>query len=139
MPHSSDQSPEIITSQPSTRVWSLDTGRPWRGRCLLLMLSILIIIAMIIGTVFVAHHYYHEWGGQGFLKARSRNERRYSTNLYGCLPLRRVIAKGALGVHRLEHVKGTKIRSVLPFYSCGDQQSSCEAYGLPVGPNIRDT
>jgi hypothetical protein len=139
MAYTSDRSPEIITSRPSSRAWSLDTDHPWHGRCLLLMLSILIIIAMIIGTIFAAHRYYHEWGGQGFLKARSSDDQKDSNNPCSCLPLRCVIAREAPGVHRFEHVRGTKMSSVPPFYSCRDQQNSCEAYGLPVGPDIRDT
>lgn len=94
---------------------------------------------MIIGTIFVAHHYYHEWGGQGFLKISSRDDRKDSNNPYSCLPLRRIIAREAPGVHRSEHARDTKLPSVPPFNYCGDQQNSCEAYGLPVGPDIRDS
>ena len=138
MAHSSDQSPEIITSSPSIRPWSFNKGHSWRGRYLLLILCIVIIIAMVIGTIFVAHHYYHEWGGQGFLKARNTDGRKKSNNSYSSLPLRRVMARGAPGVHTSEHARGTEMHSVPSFYSCGDQQNSCEAYGLPVGPYIRD-
>lgn len=94
---------------------------------------------MIIGTIFLAHHYYNEWGGQGFLKARNSNDQKGPNSPHNYLPLRRVIARDTPGVHRSEHARGIKLRSVIPFYSCGDQKTSCEAFGLPVGPNIRDT
>jgi len=36
----------------------------------LVALSVMIIIGMVIGIIFIAHYYFHIWGGQGLMKAR---------------------------------------------------------------------
>jgi hypothetical protein len=103
-----------------------------RGRVLLVVLAVAVIIGMIIGLIFVAHHYYHMWGGQGFLKARSNILDPQNTEiLYSVLPLRQV-AKATQELYGFDHSGVKKSRSILPFYPCGDQQQSCEAYSRPV-------
>lgn len=91
----------------------------------------IVVLVMILGVIFVAHKYYHDFGGQGFLKYRGsgyfeQREGDYANKLY--LPLRKV------ETWDLEHVvwgKRSPERNV-PFYQCGDQMNSCEEYYQPV-------
>jgi hypothetical protein len=101
---------------------------------LLAIVAVLIIIAMIIATVFVASYYYHQYGGQGFLKARALledvSERQTSLN---SLPMRSVMQNGS---QTIREVEGGRIAASVPFSPCGDQQSGCEGYGQPVGLHL---
>lgn len=98
-----------------------------RRRCWLLALSVVVVIAMIVGIVFAAHQYYREFGGQGWLKTRTQHPDGPSidtTQLY--LPNRQIqmLKKPSFW----ERLAGDNI----PYYTCGDQQNSCESLGQPV-------
>jgi hypothetical protein len=90
-----------------------------RRKCLAVM-GVVVTIGIIIGIVFSAHYYFHIFDGQGFLKSRHsyRNE-----------------DDSRLAVMFLLMRRRTKIDSsatTIPFYVCGDQENSCEAFHLPV-------
>ena len=95
--------------------------------------AVILLLVMCLGIVYVAHHYYVTFGGQGFLKARkqdaaSRAETADAPVVY--LPLRRV------ATFNMDSGFGWSSRSPMevPYYACGDQETSCEAYGQPVRP-----
>ena len=94
---------------------------------LIFFLAGMIIIIMAIGLLFVAHQYYLEFGGQGWLKVRDENlEQRhvFAHNLF--LPLKRQERWTTTVRHRSP-------QNEVPFYQCGDQENSCETYNQPVG------
>jgi hypothetical protein len=86
-----------------------------RRRCWLGFGAILVLSIMCLGVVFVAHHYYRTFGVA-------------SPRLY--LPLRKI----EVGKEDISLDSGWARRSPMevPFYACGDQQNSCEAYNQPV-------
>ncbi|THV54192.1 hypothetical protein BGAL_0032g00200 [Botrytis galanthina] len=98
----------------------------WRGW--LCYLACLLVIIMIIGIVCSAHVYYHDMGGQGWLKLKRRSQGRFDqvqSFSEVCLPSR-----------HLEHYSpmfalSPRIPATVPWYTCGDQQNSCEAYAHP--------
>jgi hypothetical protein len=97
-------------------------------RILLLLLAAVTTVVIITGIVFVAHQDYISFGGQGFLKAGSEDQFsaiRDLPELY--LPIR--------AIETFNDQSGLTKRSPgnVPFYTCGDQQQSCELYGQPVG------
>ena len=106
-----------------------------RRRCWLTIGAVLLLLVMCLGIVFAAHHYYIEFGGQGFLRTRDQ----YATLDFDApklfLPLRKVAKLGQDG-------RWSRSLMEVPYYACGDQQSSCEAYNQPVSslntqlPNI---
>lgn len=70
-----------------------------------------------------SYSYYHEDGGQGWLELRAE----FKSPVH--LPLRKVdVCKDD------DSIFGWSRRATegVPFYACGDQQSSCEAYNQPV-------
>ncbi|KAI9643899.1 hypothetical protein NHQ30_007250 [Ciborinia camelliae] len=90
---------------------------------------------MIIGIVFSAHVYYHDMGGQGWLKLKQRNlEGNDQVQNFSqvCLPSRQ------LGPYNSVFALSSRTPATVPYYTCGDQQNSCEAYAHPVSlyPNI---
>lgn len=100
----------------------------WRGW--LCYLACLLVIIMIIGIVCSAHVYYHDMGGQGWLKLKKRSEEQFGQvqNFSEvCLPSRQ------LGPYSLGFTLAPRIPTTVPYYTCGDQQNSCEAYAHPVG------
>ncbi len=109
--------------------------REWHlCRYVLVALSVVIIISMVIGFIFVAHYYFHILGGQGFLKARGLvPDLRGDEKLQSCLPLRSM-ARPTDGMHGFDYSGVKRSPSILPFYPCGDQQNSCEAYYRAVSP-----
>lgn len=100
-----------------------------RRRCWLSVSAIILLLVMCFGIVFAAHHYYVSFGGQGFLKARDQ----YATSEFDApkvyLPLRKVATFG-------EDSSWSRSPMEVPYYACGDQQASCEAYNQPVSPPI---
>jgi hypothetical protein len=92
---------------------------------------VVLLLVMCLGIVFAAHHYYVTFGGQGFLKTREQHatsqvEVVNPPMVY--LPLRQVTTSdkdGSSGWSRRSPME-------VPYYACGDQQASCEAYGQPV-------
>lgn len=122
-------SPPEMPSIPST-----DDSRRFRssrrGIVLLVLFALLMIGAMVTGIVFVAHTFYHEFGGQGFLKVKVRNG---VSDIVGrptlYLPLRVNESQRSP-----EYFSGSAKRSLgnVPFLPCGDQLLECEKYGQPV-------
>jgi hypothetical protein len=115
---------------PSSSSQQLQRSR--RSRVFLTILFVAVIIGMVVGLIFVAHHYYNMWGGQGFLKARKHIlDSQHTEIVHSFLPLRQIttVTQGFNGFG-----EGWEKRSpsILPFYPCGDQQQSCEADGQPV-------
>ncbi|KAM3079387.1 hypothetical protein ACMFMG_005819 [Clarireedia jacksonii] len=102
----------------------------------LIYLAALMVIIIVIGLLATAHTYYHEMGGPGWLK--SKRERVEVEHTYPrqsipepqiCLPSRRfAFEKGDVSPL---YINGRSPANV-PYYTCGDQQNSCEAYGHPV-------
>lgn len=102
-----------------------------RTRYSLGALAIIVIIAMVIGLIFTAHQYYHDFGGQGWLKARMQHEDRNTADIAQLyLPMRQsqVFREQPLS----ERQETNPYYANVPFYTCGDQQNSCQAYGQPV-------
>lgn len=105
-----------------------------RRRYWLSALAVLFIVIMVVGIVLVAHKYYHDLGGQGWLKMRRDTvglEAKDVPDVY--LPLRKVEVRDgdeSLLVYGIGYIRRSP--EDVPFYLCGDQQQSCEAYGQPV-------
>jgi hypothetical protein len=98
-----------------------------RHRWLLYPLAGLILLVMAIGLLFVAHQYYLEFGGQGWLKTRKEGQGQNeisADNLF--LPLRKQ------EIWSLDTRRKSPQNDVA-YYECGDQQNSCETYNQPVG------
>ncbi|PMD45200.1 hypothetical protein L207DRAFT_578136 [Hyaloscypha variabilis F] len=92
---------------------------------LICFLAGVIILIMAIGLLFVAHQYYHEFGGQGWLKVRDKSQEQedvFARNLF--LPLKK--RKGWI-----TDLQRRSPEDEVPFYQCGDQENSCEAYNQP--------
>lgn len=142
-PHSSPVS--STKSRSSSFVQYLHTKR-----VILSILSILITIGMVIGLLFVAHHYYHMWGGQGFLKSRTIEEAldtlffpmrdspgKADAESKLCLPMRKVTEFDNIFLEHDPELRravsaGSPPNNTIPFYVCGDQAQDCEAYSQPV-------
>jgi hypothetical protein len=104
-------------------------------RYVLVVLSVMIVVGTVIGIIFVAHYYFNFWGGHGFLKARKLVPgRRSDERPQSCLPLRSIWQPiGEINdIHGFDHSGVKRSPSTLPFYPCGDQQNSCEAYSQVV-------
>ncbi|TEY65802.1 hypothetical protein BOTCAL_0136g00240 [Botryotinia calthae] len=97
----------------------------WRGW--LCYLACLLVIIMIIGIVCSAHVYYHDMGGQGWLKKRRSQERFDQLQSFSevCLPSRQ------LEPYNPMLALSPRMPAAVPWYTCGDQQNSCEAYAHP--------
>lgn len=129
--------PQPIQSKPLTTPspFRSCSGRSnFRGfskrRILLFLLAIIVLALMVIGIVFAAHRYYIQFGGQGWLKKRTLKmgvPEPILPHLY--LPMRQVesIAEVAVSWGLAERTPGN-----VPFYTCGDQQESCEEFSQPV-------
>jgi hypothetical protein len=101
-------------------------------RYVLVILSVAVIIVMIIGLIFAAHYYFHIWDGQGFLKARRPvPDLRSDEGPRSCLPLRSM-AQPTDRIYGFDYSGVKRSPSITPFYPCGDQQNSCEAYHQAV-------
>ncbi|TVY47099.1 hypothetical protein LOCC1_G001742, partial [Lachnellula occidentalis] len=96
--------------------------------CWLSALAVLFLVVMVVGIVLSAHRYYQDMGGQGFLKTR-----RLTSPSNICLPLRKLEIRDGHGEGLLVSSTDYSRRSGenVPYYTCGDQQHSCEAFGQP--------
>jgi hypothetical protein len=94
-------------------------------------LALVVVLVMISGVIFAAHHYYHDFGGQGFLKFRSQLQESHAVvDTHVFLPLRQV----ELWPHS-PPILGRSPED-LPYFTCGDQQNSCESLQQPVSRKI---
>lgn len=99
-------------------------------RAWLCYLACLLVIIIIIGIVCSAHVYYHDMGGQGWLKLKQRSfegSDQFQNFSQVCLPTRQ------LGFDNSRFALNSRTPVNVPYYTCGDQQNSCEAYAHPVG------
>jgi hypothetical protein len=87
--------------------------------------AFIVLVVMIIGIVFAAHKHFVDFGGQGFLKARivEREVMPHESHVL-FLPLRQISLHNSAIPNRSP--------KNVPYYACGDQQHSCEAYNQPV-------
>lgn len=102
-----------------------------RRSCWLGTLCGVVVVVMIIGIVFTAHQYYHDMGGQGWLKTRTQHRNGIPTSkaqVY--LPMRQV------QILRQPSVWERQSGDNVPYYTCGDQQNSCESFHQPVSLNM---
>lgn len=124
--------PVQVISFPSSS--SSARGTRLRKRYWLSALALLLVAIMVIGIVLVAHKYYHDMGGQGWLKIKRSSfgpVEETTPDVY--LPLRAVEncdSEKSLLVYGVGYIKRSP--EIVPFYACGDQQHSCEAFGQPV-------
>lgn len=132
MEESANSSPEVITSHLSSRSSFSYIKAHRRIQCLLIGLAIIIIIAMVVGIAFVAHYYYHSWGGQGFLWARYPLETlQGSRRPRSHLPFLQM-ARPTPQICKSDYTRIKRSPEIPPFYLCGDQENSCGAWGGPV-------
>jgi hypothetical protein len=130
--------PTVGRTDSQSSFWRSNAYLRERRLCrhILVILSITTIIGMLIGFVFVAHYYYHILGGQGFLRARQVdlifNDDEMSQS---CMPLR-TMAQSTNAVYEFGYSRAKRRPSIIPFYPCGDQQNSCEAYQQAVSSVI---
>ncbi|KAE8445668.1 hypothetical protein EG329_012965 [Mollisiaceae sp. DMI_Dod_QoI] len=81
---------------------------------------------MVIGLAFTAHQYYHDFGGQGWLKARTQHREGNSANIAQVyLPLRQIQR------FKESSINERQVGKNVPYYTCGDQQNSCESFSQP--------
>jgi hypothetical protein len=115
LPYQSFQSPTKSFRQYASR------RRAW-----LCAAAVILLLLMCAGIVVAAHHYYVMFGGQGYLKIRSDEATSEVDAPRVYLPSRKVATFSEDG--------GWNKRSPMevPYYACGDQQNSCEAYNQPV-------
>lgn len=99
-------------------------------RYILLGSAIVVILLMCTGVIFAAHSYYHQWGGQGFLRARDQDLQEITPNVF--LPMKKigVYEDGSLLSYLPPFKRDPQMD--IPYYACGDQQNSCEAFQQPV-------
>lgn len=102
-----------------------------RRRQFLIGVSVMVVAGMGVGLVFIAHHYYHMWGGQGFLKARHFEVDLQLSDAHTYLPLG-LTAKHNMAVRDFQDLHLKRFPKNVAFRPCGDQQNSCEAYDQPV-------
>lgn len=76
---------------------------------------ILVLIAMLLGLILAAQDYYKQMGGQGFLGARQ--EQLWEESDVDTVSTDPDTANARVNI---------------PYYTCGDQLHSCEAFGQPV-------
>lgn len=117
------------TDSQSSYWWSSLYQRERRlCRYVVVTLSVMIIIGMIIGLIFVTHYYFNIWGSQGYLKVRRLvPDLRSDEGPRSCLPLQS-LAQPTDEIHGFDYSGVKRSPSIIPFYSCGDQQNSCEAF-----------
>lgn len=121
------------SSSKSSRISSEIREYVSRRRYWLSVGAVLLVLVICLGIVFAAHHYYISFGGQGFLKARVQYETSQLDVVDAAkvhLPFRKVAGTDKY------NSSGWARRSPMevPYYACGDQQASCEAYNQPVRP-----
>lgn len=109
---------------------------------MLTFFAIVVLLIMVMSIIFVAHAYFHQFGGQGFLKAREKDYIDRGDPPYLYLPLRKVEVQNTQD-HELNslltylpwNIRSLGPGSNIPFYTCGDQANSCETFDQPVGPS----
>lgn len=126
-----DQSQTTTPSSPSSSSppWSALRRYVFRRWCLG-VLAVVMIVIIVFGILFAAHAYYHAMGGQGFLKAKRwdlGSGQHDGTEVY--LPLREI---ETLGMESSTWGLFGRSPKNIPFYTCGDQQNSCETFAHPV-------
>lgn len=97
-----------------------------RRRAWLCGAAVVLLLLMCVGIVVAAHHYYVAFGGQGYLKARDTDATWEVDAPKVYLPLRKAARFSEDG----RRIRRSPME--VPYYACGDQQSSCEAYNQPV-------
>jgi hypothetical protein len=129
--HSSNEAPRTPAAPSPSRSLTSDLRQyVSKRRWWLAFGAVLVFIAMVVGIVFAAHKHYVGFGGQGFLKARALNLEPvplHTTKVF--LPLRPVVINSEEAT-ALEMTRRSPAN--VPFYTCGDQQHSCEGYNQPV-------
>lgn len=126
----SDPNEPSSCAQPLTSRYCIEAcieSLSWRGW--LVYLACLLVLIIIIGIVCSAHVYYHDMGGQGWLKLKQRSQEQFEgvqSTSQVCLPMR------PLGPYNTVFGLSPRKAAPVPWYTCGDQQNSCEAYAHPV-------
>ena len=114
-----------------TQVTSSSRLSAWRGyvfkrRWLLGTIALVLILLMVGGILVAAHQGYIRMGGQGWLKVRSAEQDLGALNIPEVfLPFRKVSSGDETSFEK-------RNLGPIPYYHCGDQMQSCEAYGQPV-------
>lgn len=91
--------------------------------------ALFLFLGMIVGIIFAAHKYYVSFGGQGFLKNRSSHTEPTAEVPIFFLPIGQVeLRHGRV----LDLEISERSPKNVPYYTCGDQQHSCEAHNQPV-------
>lgn len=121
--HSSPETPPYQSFQSPTKPFLQYASR---RRAWLCAAAVMLLLLMCVGIVVVAHHYFVEFGGQGYLKVRDYCPTLDLDALKVYLPMRKVAIFSEDGRGNRRSPMG------VPYYACGDQQSSCEAYNQPV-------
>lgn len=125
----SDPNEPSSCAQPLTSRYCIEAcieSLSWRGW--LVYLACLLVLIIIIGIVCSAHVYYHDMGGQGWLKLKQRSQEQFEgvqSTSQVCLPMR------PLGPYNTVFGLSPRKAAPVPWYTCGDQQNSCEAYAHP--------
>jgi hypothetical protein len=103
-----------------------------RYRYLLYFLVGVALLLMALGVLFVAHRYYEDFGGQGWLKVRDESQDQaqlFADNVF--LPLKKPLKK--VEVWNADSAPWRRSpQNDVPYYECGDQENSCEIYSQPV-------
>jgi hypothetical protein len=121
--------PRVISPRSSSKSGSSSfCENVSRHRYLLYFLIGVAALLMALGIIFVAHRYYQDFGGQGWLKVRDESQDQaqlYADNVF--LPLRKMEVGSADSTQWRRSPQNN-----VPFYECGDQENSCETYNQPV-------
>jgi hypothetical protein len=112
----------------------------FRCRYILGFLATMTLLIMVMSIVFVAHAYFHRFGGQGFLKTRDGNYLGGEDTPRIFLPLRKIESTRKYRKQEAEsllrylpwNARALEPGSSVPFYTCGDQRNSCETFDQPV-------
>ncbi|KAE9375577.1 hypothetical protein N431DRAFT_454203 [Stipitochalara longipes BDJ] len=120
------QAPQAARSRSSSRSRASSSRyHASQYKWLICFLAGMVILIMAIGLLFVAHQYYLEFGGQGWLKIRDESQEQkvvIAHNLF--LPLKK---QG----NWITDLQRRSPQDEVPFYQCGDQENSCETYNQP--------
>jgi hypothetical protein len=90
-----------------------------------------LFIATGVGLTFFTHYHYHPSYSQGFPGGRIVDQLAPGNrDMRNHLPLRQI---AIVMDYKSKHSEIKRDPSSPPFYTCGDQQNSCEAFQQPVG------
>lgn len=126
-PSFSCPSPAPVPSFPPPPKPVRDHGS--RRRAWLCLGAILLLLLMCATIIITAHVYFHEFGGQGWLKIKEGGATLTVETPMVYLPLRKIAT--------VSDIAGRRSPMEVPYYACGDQQQSCEAYNQPVSTPVR--